>query len=195
MYPTLEEIEQLHRKYAPNERLFDLVFTHCKIVWDLAEQIIKTKALKINIPLVSAGALLHDIGTYPFMREYEQIGTSKYYQHALEGFTLLQKEGLPEKLCLLVLHHMRIGLTKEQVDYENLDLPLQDYSPTTQEERLVMYADKFHSKTPQFNSYESYKNFVVRFGDEQAVKLVKLANEFGIPDLKPLAAKYNQPIV
>lgn len=195
MYPSFDVIEQLHRKYAPNERLFELVFTHCKIVKDLAEQIIKTKELRVNVPLVAAGALLHDIGTYPFIKDYEQTGKSKYYQHALEGFTLLQKEGLPEDLCLLVLHHMRIGLTKEQVAYENLDLPLRDYSPTTQEERLIMYADKFHSKTPQFNTYDSYKNFISQFGKEQEIKLAKLADEFGIPKLEALAKKYNHPVV
>lgn len=195
MHPSFEEIEQLHKKYAPNEEFFELVFTHCRIVKDLAEQIIKTKALQINIPVVCAGALLHDIGTYPFMREYAQYGTSKYYQHALEGYTLLKKEGVSEELCLLVLHHMRIGLTKEQVVYENLDLPIQDYSPATIEERLVMYADKFHSKTPQFNSYQNYKQFIRRFGDEQESKLARLAEEFGVPELEHLAQKYNHPII
>lgn len=193
-YPTIIEIEQLHRKYAPSTAMFEQVFTHCKIVRDIALQIIETESLSVNKDLVVAGALLHDIGTYKFIRQYEETGTSKYYQHALEGCIILLNEGLSEEITNLVLHHMRVGLTKEAVLHEKLDIPAEDYSPTTIEEKLVMYADKFHSKTPKFNSYESYKKFISQFGEEQVVKLEALAEEFGIPKLESLAKQYKHPI-
>lgn len=195
IYPTITEIEGLHKNYAPSADMFELVFTHCKIVRDIALQIIETKSLDLNIDLVVAGALLHDIGTYKFIKQFEETGTSKYYQHALEGCIILLNEGFTEELPNLVLHHMRVGLTKEAVIHEKLDIPAEDYSPTTIEERLVMYADKFHSKTPKFNSYESYKKFVSQFGHEQVTKLGALADEFGIPELESLAKKYNHQIV
>ncbi len=194
MYPTYEQIEKLHKKYAPSEELYELVFTHCQIVWEIAAQIIKGKKLPVNEELVKASALLHDIGTYKFMQEFNETGTSKYYQHGLEGYQIVKAEGLPEELCLILLHHMRLGLTKDAVIYEQLDLPVQDYSPTTIEEKLVMYADKFHSKKPQFNSFKGYRNFIQQFGQEQVDKFDALAQEFGIPDLEKLASRYTHPI-
>jgi uncharacterized protein len=194
MYPSFEQIQALHKKYAPNDRLYDLVFTHCQVVNDISLEIIKKKQLTVNEPLVIAGALLHDIGTYTFIQEFEQTGQSKYYRHGLEGYNILKNEGFSEDICNIVLHHMRLGLTEEKIRYEHLDLPLQDYSPTTTEERIVMYADKFHSKKPQFNSFESYKDFVSQFGEEQTKKWVELSVKYGIPDLELLAQKYNHPI-
>ncbi len=194
MYPTYEQIEQLHRKYALSEELFELVFTHCKIVSEIAEELIQKKGLDANKDLVKTSALLHDIGTYKFMDEFTRTGTSKYYQHGLEGYNILKQEGLPEEICLVVLHHMRLGLTKEAIQHEQLDLPVEDYSPTTIEEQLVMFADKFHSKKPQFNSYEGYKNFISQFGEAQVNTFVTLAEKFGTPDIAKLGEKYHHPI-
>jgi uncharacterized protein len=195
MYPTLKEIETLHKKYAPNDRLFDLVFTHCKIVRDIAVQIAIDKKLSVNEELLITGALLHDIGTYAFIEQFEKTGESKYYQHAVAGYQIVKNEGVPEDVCKIVQHHMRLGLTKEQIKYESLDIPLEDYSPVTTEEEVVMYADKFHSKKPQFNSYESYLSFIQQFGKEQVVKFESLSKKLGIPELESLAEKYNHPIV
>jgi uncharacterized protein len=82
---------------------------------------------------------------------------------------------------------------------KELPIPEKDYRPTTAEERLVMYADKFHSKEKLsnlvFNSYEWYENFVTKkFGQHNAQKWHDLAQEFGKPNLEILAKKYNQEI-
>ena len=37
--PTDEEILGLHEKHAPTAEAFDLVYTHCVIVCDIAEQL------------------------------------------------------------------------------------------------------------------------------------------------------------
>lgn len=194
MYPSQEQIEKLHKNYSPSDEMYELVFTHCKIVWEIAEQIIAKNHLQVNKELVKASALMHDIGTYKFIQQFNETGTSKYYQHGLEGYQITKAEGLPEDLCLVVKHHMRLGLTKEAVEYEHLDLPLEDYSPTTIEEKIVMYADKFHSKKPQFNSFERYREFIKQFGEEQVQKFDQLSKEFGIPDLTPFVEKYGHPV-
>lgn len=62
--PTYEEILALHKKYSPSEVAFDLVFTHCQIVRELAEQLISKLGVPVNSELVKAGCLLHDIGVY-----------------------------------------------------------------------------------------------------------------------------------
>lgn len=195
MYPTLEEIEKLHKKYAPNERLFDLVYKHCNIVWSIAQQIIEKKNLSVNADLVKSGALLHDIATYTYMMQEKEKGELHYYRHAYEGSLLLKQEGFSDEICSLVAHHLGVGLTKEEIIERNMDLPIQDFTPTTIEERLVMYSDKFHSKTPKFNTFASYSVSLNRFGPKGVAKFRALADEFGIPELELLAKKYNYPII
>ncbi len=194
MYPTFDQIKTLHEKYAPDQRLFDLVFTHCQIVKTLAQQIIEHKKIQINEPLVYAGALLHDIGTYTFLEQPPEVGIATYYKHPMEGSRILRYENMPEDICNVVEHHLGVGLSEDQIIKGGLDLPIQDYSPTTIEERLVLYADKFHSKTPQFNSYESYCAHASQYGADSVEKFKKLANEFGIPDIAELAKQYKHPI-
>lgn len=63
--PSASEIEALHRKYAPTESVFELVFTHCKIVSDIATQLAEKSGTNVDIELVRVGCLLHDIGVYP----------------------------------------------------------------------------------------------------------------------------------
>ncbi|MBA3723423.1 MAG: HD domain-containing protein [Candidatus Levybacteria bacterium] len=194
MYQTFDQIKALHEKYAPDQRLFELVFTHCQIVQALAQQIIEHKKLTLNIPLVYAGALLHDIGTYTFLEQPPEIGKATYYKHPMEGSRILKYEGMPEDICNVVEHHLGVGLSEDQIIKRGLDLPIQDYSPTTIEERLVLYADKFHSKKPQFNSYASYCTYTEQFGAGSVEKFKKLADEFGIPDIAELAKEYKHPI-
>ena len=53
--PSTDEIIKLHKKYAPSDAAFDLVFTHSQIVWQLAEQLIKNSNLAVDSELVKAG--------------------------------------------------------------------------------------------------------------------------------------------
>lgn len=195
MYPNLFQIKTLHQKYAPNERVFDLVFTHCQIVAEIAQQIIAEKKLVISTELVSAGALLHDIGAYQFIDNHGNFDHKNYYKHALAGYTLLKKENFPEEICLIVQRHFGVGLTSEDILLQRLDLPKNDYRPKTIEERLVLYADKFHSKHPRFNRYETYFEFTKKFGNENQTRFEKLAAEFGKPNLQILVEKYHHPLV
>ncbi len=194
--PTTDEIENLHKKYAPGEAAFKLVFVHSQIVWKIAETIILKNNLKINGELIQAGCLLHDIGVYPLVNaEGKEFDPSKYITHGILGEEILKKEGFSETLCRFASHHTGVGLTLENIMREQLPLPPADYTAQTLEERLVMYADKFHSKfMPCFNSFAWYKNHVATFGDDTSNKLEKLAEEFGKPDLAPLIKKYGHSL-
>ncbi len=80
---------------------------------------------------------------------------------------------------------------------QQLPLPPADYLATTAEERLVMYADKFHSKKtpPVFNSAESFAASIRRFGVDKPKRFQELRDEFGTPDLEPLARLYQHALV
>jgi uncharacterized protein len=191
--PTLEQIEALHHRYAPSGAGFDIVFTHCKIVCEIAEQCIAKKQLTVDVGLVKVGCLLHDIGVYELLdkdgKEREDI---PYITHGVRGEAILKKEGFPETIWRFGSHHTGVGLTKQAILSGNLPLLAQDYLADTTEEALVMYADKFHSKDtpPCFNSFEWYKKYAAQFGESNAAKFEKMGQDFGMPDLVPLLAKY-----
>jgi len=65
------------------------------------------------------------------------------------------------------------------------------------EERLVMYADKFHSKTdpPTFVSAATYARHVRRYGEEKVRVFEAMRESFGEPDLGPLLEKSGQGLV
>lgn len=196
--PTLAEITALHKKYAPSQKVFDVVFTHCQIVRDIAEQLITKNNLQVDAKFVQAACLLHDIGVYHVVGASDTATESKQYiTHGIKGEAILKSEGFPEALWRVASHHTGVGITEQQVVDYKLPLPIADYTAATAEERLVMYADKFHSKTKpasSFNSFEWYKAYVAKFGEDKATKFEALAAEFGMPNLVPLAEKYGQTI-
>lgn len=196
--PSEADIEALHRKYAPNETAYHAVHTHCQIVWDIAKTLISANNLPVDAELVRVGCMLHDIGVYRF----EGVGGGKdigaeYIRHGVFGYEILKAEGLPETICRFASHHTGVGLTKDEIIANNLPLPHQDLLAETPEERLVMYADKFNSKStpPRLNSFDSYRAYVAKFGRQKPLAFDKLAEEFGKPDLAPIAAKYRQLVI
>lgn len=194
MYPREKEIEQLHRRYAPSSGVFELVWTHCQIIKEITDMIIREKGLAVDLELVTAGALLHDIGAYPLISSSGVFNRPQYIRHGIEGYLILKKEQLPEELCRMTTHHTGVGITKEEVIAQKLPIPPVDYLAETLEEKLIMYADKFHSKTPQFNTLDSYRQSVRKYGEDKVQKLAELTELFGIPDLELLARKYNHPV-
>lgn len=197
--PSEAEIETLHRKYAPNEIVYQSVHTHCQIVWELAQQLISANNLSVDKELTYVGSMLHDIGVYRF----EGIGSgnskagAEYIRHGVYGYEILRAEGFPEAICRFASHHTGVGVTKAEIIANNLPLPHEDFLAETPEERLVMYADKFTSKStpPTLNSYESYRAFVAKHGEQKQLLFDALAEEFGKPDLAPIAAKYGQRLI
>ena len=200
MTPSLADIRAIHKKYAPSEKVFAAVFGHCQIVAEIAEQLIALRQLPLDRDFVRVGALLHDVGYYSLVdAEGVLLPGKAQIQHAVAGAAILRAEGLPEAQCLCCLHHIGVGLSEEDVTHQELPIPVQDYRPTTPEERLVLYADKFHSKKKltelTFNSFSFYEEFLrERFGAASVAAWRSLAREFGKPDLMSLAAKHQQLI-
>lgn len=197
--PTDPQIEALHRKYAASEQDFQLIYTHCQIVEAIAMQLIHDNSLAIDKQLVHVGCLLHDIGVYPLMDDAGRI--TKGVTHGVIGEELLKNEGFPENVWRLASHHTGVGLTKQDVIDQGIPIPPADYTARTDEERLIMYADKFHTKNkpptdpPHFCTFEWYKSSVRQFGEDKVIKFEALAELFGKPDLESLSERFNQPIV
>ncbi|MFD3455061.1 HD domain-containing protein [Streptomyces sp. NPDC058691] len=196
--PSPAEIRALHEKHAPSAEAFALVFTHCEIVWSIAEQLMRAPGgVAVDEELVRAGCLLHDIGVYRLFDDTGRLGHAGYVRHGLLGHELLAAEGMPEVLCRFCSCHTGVGITSADVLEQGLPLPPADYVAVTREERLVMYADKFHTKAspPCFLSFPAYAREVRRFGEDKVAAFHALRTEFGEPDLLPLTVAYGQALV
>ncbi len=197
MLPTPDDIVRLHHKYAPSDKAFDIVFTHCTIVWEICQQLFTAKPVSIDHNLVQAGALLHDIGAYRFIDVAGKFSTDRpYLQHGIAGYELLFAEKIDEAICRIAKAHTGVGIGRDEVLTANLSLPPDDYTAHTLEEQLVMYADKFHSKTPTFHSFDTYRKKLEKFPNalHKQTTFDEFANTFGKPDLSPLIEKYHMPI-
>jgi len=199
--PTDDEILGLHEKHAPTAKALDLVHTHCLIVCGIVEQLHSRlgahQAIHIDIDLARAGALLHDVGVYRLYDKAGNLDGANYIRHGILGYELLQQEGLPEAICRFASHHTGVGLTRADVIAQRLPLPPADYQAETGEERLVMYADKFHSKKtpPVLLTASAYAARVRRFGAGKVAAFQSMRAAFGEPDLEPFSVAYGHRII
>ncbi|MFG1855863.1 HD domain-containing protein [Actinomadura geliboluensis] len=195
--PSDAEIRALHERCAPGREAFELVWTHCAIVCEIAERIMADGRFDVDADLVRAGCLLHDIGVYRLYDAAGEIDFKGYVRHGVLGHELLRDEGFPEVICRFCSCHTGMGLTRDDIERQALPLPPGDYVAQTGEERLVMYADKFHSKTnpPVFVSADTYAVHVRRFGAGKEQVFQEMRALYGEPALKPLAAAYGHALV
>jgi len=193
--PTVKSVEALHRKYAPSDSAFESVWEHVNIIWSIAEELIANQpSLKLNPQLVKVGCLVHDIGVYKLYDKKGNIDTKNYITHGILGYEILQSEGYPDYLCSFPRNHIGVGVTKKDIKTQKLPLPLANYTPKTLEEKIVTFADKFHSKSdpPIFNSVSFYKKFLSdKFGEHKVKIFESMLKEFGEPDLKTIMKRFN----
>jgi tRNA (cytidine56-2'-O)-methyltransferase len=103
------------------------VIAHVVAVEKLAIKI--GKLCGADIGLVSAGAILHD------------IGRSKTHgiMHAAEGGRIARRLGLPTSVVRIIERHIGAGIPPEEA--ASSGLPVRDYNPRTLEEKVVAHAD------------------------------------------------------
>lgn len=196
-YADPETVQKLHKKYAPTEAAFKLVFTHCQIVWDLAQQFIASSHPNLDVEFVRTACMLHDIGVYLLYLPNGEVDHANYIKHGVLGHELLAAEGFDQSICRVASCHTGVGISAREIVAEKLPLPVADYNAITTEERLVMYADKFHTKTtpPKFMTANTYAAQLSRFGASKVLRFRELEKEFGLPSLPLLAEKYHRQIV
>lgn len=195
--PTDKEIRRLHERHAPSDEALELVYTHCEIVCAVAEQLHGRTGSGIDLDQVRAGALLHDIGVYRLYDEAGRLDYPNYIRHGILGHELLAEEGFPESFCRFASCHTGVGLTADDITRQGLPIPVGDYVAETGEEELVMYADKFHSKSipPTFYTADAYTERVRKFGDDKARAFKKMRGRFGEPDLDTLCGAYGHRLI
>jgi uncharacterized protein len=202
--PTDAAILAFHKTYAPSPRAFEVVYTHSRIIADIAAELIASKAVDMDKEFIHAAALLHDVGYYPLFDTAGFVPHDTLITHGVVGARLLRESNLPEALARIAERHTGVGLTKVHILAARLPLPAKDFVAETPEERLVMYADKFHSKyltkndptdsLGKFNSTEHYLAHARRFGEDNAARFTALVERYGVPDIDRLAQRYGQAV-
>jgi tRNA (cytidine56-2'-O)-methyltransferase len=157
--PSRDECLQLLKEAGCTED----VIAHCIAVEELAQRI--AQLAHADIELVTAGALLHDIGR----------SRTHGVAHAVEGGNLARKFGLHNKVVHIIERHMGAGIAREEA--EKIGLPPGNYTPITLEEKIVAHSDNL----VQDNKKAPVMAVVTRFRDlgynEAAEKILALHGE------------------
>lgn len=195
MIPTKLQIEEVHKRYAQNETVYNLVYEHCQIVAEIAQWCVDSNRLSVNNDLLQAACLLHDIGTYALFDAKGALNNPhNYKQHAVFGAALIIEEGFDPQIAEMVRTHVLMGISKGEVIEHSFGLPRNDYLPGSLEAEILCYADRFHTKLPVFNDYDTFLTKLKTDLPRQAEKLKEAAVRFGIPNVAKLAEQYGHPI-
>ncbi len=125
----------------------------------------KRKAIKIDLKLVEAGALLHDIGR----------SKTHTVDHGVVGAKIAESEGLPEPVVRIIKRHVGGGITAEEA--EKFGWPKDVYVPLTLEEKIVSYADKLIEQSKRVPIDLEIERLRVEHKDEAAERVRKLHEE------------------
>ena len=138
----------IDKYYPADNQLRRVLLKHSRQVADRCLEIArKHRELPVDVQFLEEAAMLHDIGIYQcHAPSIFCEGEEPYIRHGILGAELLRKEGFPRH-ARVAERHTGTGLTREQIELQQLPLPHEDFTPETLEEQMVCYADKFYSKS------------------------------------------------
>lgn len=131
------------------------VLRHCRAVATVAVRIaqeIAKQGHSVDIDLVQAGALLHDIGR----------GVTHSIDHGVAGVIIAQSFGLAPSLIRIIERHIGSGITSTEA--QRLELPIKNYLPISVEEKIVTYADKLIEGAREMGYEEAFHKFHQELG-------------------------------
>ncbi len=160
----IKKIKEIHKKYAGNKEILDIVWQHSLDVCKLALKIVdnlKKKEIKANRNLVKEGALLHDIGVYLVKKD------KNYWKHGEEGCLICKKEKINNSIARICKTHVGVGIG--------------DNIPISLEEEIVSYADQFYSKFPlRKENLKTIRKEVSKYGKNNLVIFDRWHKKFNI---------------
>ena len=151
--PTREEALSLMAEAGCSQHVIDHCIRVTKIALSLAETL-KRRGFDIDLALVEAGALIHD------------LGRSKTHgvEHGVVGGQLALELGLPTPLVRIIETHVGAGITAEEAG--KLGLPEGSYTPESLEEKVVAYADDIIEGDRVVNIEVTVEKFGKELGDD-----------------------------
>ncbi|MDD4816717.1 MAG: HD domain-containing protein [Victivallaceae bacterium] len=136
----------------------------------------------------AVGAMLHDVGIVRcFAPGILCNGDAPYIAHGVIGAAMLREYGAErgvdlEPFARICERHTGSGLAAGEVREHALPLPVRDYLPETNEEKLICLADKFYSKSGDMleKPLPAIRRSMLKFGDGPAARFDGLCRTFGI---------------
>lgn len=174
----MNPLEIITEFYEPGSESFQILVKHGQQVVNKAINVAKSVPhLKPDLNFIREAAMLHDIGI--FETNTPGLGCSgkhPYVCHGYLGRKILEKKGLSQH-ALVCERHVGIGITAEEIKFNNLPLPQRDMVPISIEEQIICFADKFFSKNGNMdineNSVEDILNTLRRYGPEKVIRFQK----------------------
>jgi uncharacterized protein len=164
LLPNREQaIELLNKNQCPLQ-----VIRHCIAVADLALETatkLEAEGIKIDLQLVEAGALLHDLGR----------SKNQTVNHALVGAEMAKSQNLPESVVKIIKRHVGGGITDKEA--EKFGWPKDKYIPQTLEEKVVSYADKLIDQSNRISIEIEIERLQKENKSEAAERVRKLNEE------------------
>lgn len=177
--------------YPEDTPLRRLLLRHSTQVRDKALAILANPSrppLELDAGLVSAGAMLHDVGILQcHAPSILCVGTRPYIAHGMIGAEMLREYGRTHGLDLepfarICERHTGTGITAREVREQRLPIPERDWLPETPEEKLVCLADKFFSKSGEMKEKpaDSVRRSLEKFGADTVERFDALLRLFGV---------------
>jgi uncharacterized protein len=135
--------------YAPYPVAREILIDHARAVAQMALEVAqRVSHMNPDLKLIEEAAILHDIGM--FLTDMPQLGcqgSEPYISHGVLGRKLLEEEGLVRH-ALVCERHVGVGLTVADIRTNGFPIPEREMIPSSIEEKIICFADKFFSKVP-----------------------------------------------
>lgn len=163
--PDREEAICIMKRAGCSQPIIEHCISVSRIALELAWEI-RGRGMEIDMKLVEAGALLHDIGRC----------RTHSVEHGAIGGQMARGMGLPEPLVRIIERHVGGGITPEEA--EKLGLERGNYIPETLEEKIVAYADKLIEGERRIPIEETIEKFAEELGREHpAIERLRALHE------------------
>ncbi|MEG0949855.1 MAG: HD domain-containing protein [Bacteroidales bacterium] len=177
----MDPLSIIKKYYPENSEIYHVLVDHSRLVADKAlELAARHPELNPDMNFIEEAAMLHDIGIFLCNApEIACTGSEPYIRHGVLGAEILRKEGL-ERHALVCERHTGSGITREQIESQQLPLPARDMLPVSTEEKLICLADKFYSKSHpgKEKSIEKIRKSMARFGDDALIRFDEMCRLF-----------------
>ena len=127
-----QNFETVIAHFYPEETpLKRLLLRHSEQVREKALEIAKVSGVEVDVNIVAAGAMLHDIGIlHCHAPKILCTGTEHYLRHGLIGAEMLRDlDPALEVYARICERHTGSGLTAHEIRLQQLPLPEQDFLP------------------------------------------------------------------
>lgn len=157
------EIISLLKNLDLKENIIKHVIAVEKLSLEIANLIINNNPrIKIDLKLISDGALLHDIGRT----------VTHSINHAVEGVKIAKEYSFSYKILSIIENHIGAGISKEEA--EDLGLPVKDYFPKTIEEKIVANADNLLAGYKRVSIERLYNKLLLQKNKAAAKRVLDL---------------------